>query len=101
MNLTLEERTKIFDKVCHLVEACDNGPELTSRHFLAWCVERQIELVHIQPGKPAECAGGVLRTAARRVFDGELVPELVRRAAQDRGVEDRVQRRASAQQPSS
>jgi putative transposase len=24
---------------------CDNGPELTSRHFLAWCVERQIELV--------------------------------------------------------
>ena len=33
---------------------CDNGPELTSRHFLAWCVERQIELVHIQPGKPAQ-----------------------------------------------
>jgi putative transposase len=31
---------------------CDNGPELTSRHFLAWCIERQIELVHIQPGKP-------------------------------------------------
>jgi putative transposase len=27
---------------------CDNGPELTSRHFLAWCVERQIELIHIQ-----------------------------------------------------
>jgi hypothetical protein len=27
---------------------CDNGPELTSRHFLASCVERQIELVHIQ-----------------------------------------------------
>jgi Integrase core domain len=22
---------------------CDNGPELTSRHFLAWCVERQVE----------------------------------------------------------
>ncbi len=32
---------------------CDNGPELTSRHFLA-CVERQIELVHIQPGKPTQ-----------------------------------------------
>jgi putative transposase len=28
---------------------CDNGPELTSRHFLAWCIERKIELVHIQP----------------------------------------------------
>jgi len=35
---------------------CDNGPELTSRHFLAWCVERRIELVHIQPGKPTQNA---------------------------------------------
>ena len=33
---------------------CDNGPELTSRHFLAWCIERQIELVHIRPGKPTQ-----------------------------------------------
>src|SRR5271169_3488749 len=35
---------------------CDNGPELTSRHFLAWCVERKIELMHIQPGKPTQNA---------------------------------------------
>jgi len=35
---------------------CDNGPELTSRHFLAWCIERKIELIHIQPGKPTENA---------------------------------------------
>lgn len=35
---------------------CDNGPELTSRHFLAWCVERQIEMLHIQPGKPTQNA---------------------------------------------
>jgi putative transposase len=35
---------------------CDNGPELTSRHFLAWCVERGIELIHIQPGKPTQNA---------------------------------------------
>src|SRR5271157_1209366 len=33
---------------------CDNGPEFTSRHFLAWCLERGIELVHIQPGKPQQ-----------------------------------------------
>jgi putative transposase len=33
---------------------CDNGPELTSRHFLAWCNERKIELLHIQPGKPMQ-----------------------------------------------
>ena len=35
---------------------CDNGPELTSRHFLAWCIEQKIELVHIQPGKPTQNA---------------------------------------------
>ncbi len=35
---------------------CDNGPEFTSRHFLAWAVERQVELVHIQPGKPTQNA---------------------------------------------
>src|SRR5438445_997194 len=39
-----------------LAMRCDNGPELTSRHFLAWCVERQIELIHIQPGKPTQNA---------------------------------------------
>ena len=33
---------------------CDNGPELTSRHFLAWCIERRIDLLHIQPGKPMQ-----------------------------------------------
>jgi putative transposase len=33
---------------------CDNGPEFTSRHFLAWCVEKQIALVHIEPGKPQQ-----------------------------------------------
>jgi putative transposase len=35
---------------------CDNGPELTSRHFLAWGVEWKIELRHIQPGKPTQNA---------------------------------------------
>jgi putative transposase len=33
---------------------CDNGPEFTSRHFLAWGVEQKIEVVHIQPGKPTQ-----------------------------------------------
>jgi putative transposase len=32
----------------------DNGPELTSRHFLAWCEERKIQLIHIQPGRPMQ-----------------------------------------------
>ena len=34
----------------------DNGPELSSRHFLAWCIERKIDAVHIQPGKPTQNA---------------------------------------------
>ena len=32
----------------------DNGPQLTSRHFLAWCVERKIATNYIQPGKPVQ-----------------------------------------------
>lgn len=34
----------------------DNGPEFTSRAYLAWAIERQIELAHIRPGKPIENA---------------------------------------------
>ncbi len=34
----------------------DNGPEFTSRHFLGWGMERKIELVHIEPGKPVQNA---------------------------------------------
>ena len=33
---------------------CDNGPEFTSRHFLVWCEERGIRLIHIQPGRPMQ-----------------------------------------------
>jgi putative transposase len=33
---------------------CDNGSELTSRHFLAWCTERRIETLYIQPGRPVQ-----------------------------------------------
>ena len=33
---------------------CDNGPELTSRHFLGWCEEHKIQLIHIQPGRPMQ-----------------------------------------------
>jgi putative transposase len=32
----------------------DNGPEVSSRHCLAWCVERRIGTIHIQPGKPTQ-----------------------------------------------
>ena len=79
---------------------CDNGPELTSRHFLAWCVERRIELVHIQPGKPTQNAQvesfqGRLRDECLNV---SWFSESVGRAAQDRGLARGVQSRAAAQQ---
>jgi putative transposase len=35
----------------------DNGPEMTSRHYLAWAIEWKIDLVHIQPGKPTQNGG--------------------------------------------
>ena len=50
---------------------CDNGPELTSRHFQAWCVERKIELLHIQPGKPTQ-------NARVESFHGRLREECLR-----------------------
>lgn len=34
----------------------DNGPEYSSRHYLAWCIEHKIDAVHIQPGKPTQNA---------------------------------------------
>ena len=33
---------------------CDNGPEFTSRHLIAWCEQQGIALLHIQPGKPMQ-----------------------------------------------
>jgi putative transposase len=50
---------------------CDNGPELTSRHFLAWNLERKIQLVHIQPGKPTQ--NGYVES-----FNGKLREECLR-----------------------
>ncbi len=33
---------------------CDNGPEFISRHFVTWCEDRKITLIHIQPGRPMQ-----------------------------------------------
>src|SRR5947209_7297518 len=79
---------------------CDNGPELTSRHFLAWCVERQIELIHIQPGKPTqnphvESFHGRLREECLAV---SWFQNLFDARRKNRGVAERVQRGAAAQQ---
>jgi putative transposase len=42
---------------------CDNGPEFTSRHFLAWCEQRRITLTHIQPVDRCRTAGWRASTA--------------------------------------
>lgn len=46
----------------------DNGSELTSRHFLAWGVDRRIMLNYIQPGKPVQ-------NAFAESFNGKLRDE--------------------------
>lgn len=35
---------------------CDNGPELLSQVFTAWCEENDVEIRYIQPGKPNQNA---------------------------------------------
>jgi putative transposase len=32
----------------------DNGPQFTSRRFLAWCLERKVATNYIQPGRPVQ-----------------------------------------------
>ena len=49
---------------------CDNGPEFTSRHFVAWCEERKIRLQHIQPGKP-------MQNPHSKSFNGRLRDEFL------------------------
>ena len=46
----------------------DNGPEMTSRHYLAWTIEWKIDLVHIQPGKPTQNCG-------MESFNGKPLPK--------------------------
>ena len=77
---------------------CDNGPELTSRHFLVRGAADRVG-AHSARKADAECARRKFqRTAAGRMSEPELVSESVRCAAEDRCLEDRVQPRASAQQ---
>ena len=51
--------TRVLQSIIHQRDApqflrSDNGPEVSSRHYLAWCVERSIGTIHIQPGKPTQ-----------------------------------------------
>lgn len=50
--------TDYFDSLPNLPKKlrCDNGPEMTSQHFLDWAHKRGIEIKYIQPGKPIQDA---------------------------------------------
>jgi putative transposase len=57
-SITSEDVTNYFDSMPVLPARlrCDNGPEMTSRHFLSWCHRREIEVEYIEPGKPIQNA---------------------------------------------
>jgi putative transposase len=79
---------------------CDNGPELTSRHFLSWCEERKIQLIHIQPGRPmqnghVESFNGRLRDEC---LNANWFRNLMGRSGENRRLARRVQWRTTAQQ---
>lgn len=57
-SITAETMTNFFDSLECLPKKlrCDNGTEMTSKHFLAWAHERNIEIEYIEPGKPVQNA---------------------------------------------
>lgn len=59
----------------------DNGPEFISATFDTWCKEKEIQLVHIQPGEPTQNAfierfNGTFRRDVLNAYIFKSVPEI-------------------------
>ena len=69
----------------------DNGPELISQRLESWAQEKHIDLIHIQPGKPAQNAyiERFNRTFREEVLDAYLFDNLQEvRAITERWLEE-------------
>lgn len=57
-SITAQDVTNFFDRLKNLPKKlrCDNGPEMQSKHFLAWAHKNNIEIEYIEPGKPIQNA---------------------------------------------
>ena len=87
-SLSSRSVTRVLEEVIErrgLPEAirCDKWPELTSRHFLGWCEQRKIRLIHIQPGKPMQ--NGHVESFNERLRDECLNASLVRQPGRRQG----------------
>ena len=60
-SLPAERVTRSLERIiewrgCPQVIRVDNGPEYISEHLLKWAADRDIQILHIQPGKPQQNA---------------------------------------------
>ena len=57
-SIPAREMIKFFNGLAHLPQKmrCDNGPEMSSREFMNWADQHNIEIEYIEPGKPVQNA---------------------------------------------
>lgn len=70
--------TLLFERTTPQSIRMDNGPELISQRLESWAKAKDIELLHIQPGKPAQNAyiERFNRTYREEVLDANLFDDL-------------------------